>query len=175
MQSYLLVPLRVWAQTRNQEKNKPSEVILWAEVSNKTWFFVNGALCLTGVPELKVFSQLQHLCGQMSAPTPVAGSQDVALGLGSEGDAVVGCVGLGVSPATHLPLQSMQKMNYLWNIFHWVISDSSQVKGRRYEDAWMQTHMLWLQEWCFFPICVIFLTAIHVYLCVTDLGGGDDA
>lgn len=76
-----------WLQEnlRKQEKNKPSEVILWAEVSNKTWFFVNGDLCLTGVPNLKFLTQLQHLCGQMSAPTPVAGSQGVALGLGSKG------------------------------------------------------------------------------------------
>lgn len=65
---------------RKQEKNKLSEAILWSEVSNKTWFFfVNVALCLTGIPELKSLLQLQHLCGQMSAPTPVAGSQGVPL------------------------------------------------------------------------------------------------
>lgn len=33
----------------------------------------------------------------MSAPTPVAGSQGVPLGLGSKGSAVVGCGGLGIS------------------------------------------------------------------------------
>lgn len=116
---------------RKQEKNKPSEVILWAEASSKTWFLVSGALCLPGVPELKVLSQFYSPCvGRWLLP-PLCCSQGVALGLGSSGGAVVGSVGLGVSPAPNLTWQSMQKMNCFCDVFHWVVSDSSQVKGRR--------------------------------------------
>lgn len=60
-------------------------------------------------------------------------------GIKKQGDAVVGCVGLEVSPAIHLLLRSMQKVNCLWNIFCLFMSGSTQVMGRSYEETWIQT------------------------------------
>lgn len=48
------------------------------------------------------------LCGQMSAPTPVA-VQGVPLGSGSKGGAGLACGHSGVPPATQIPLQNVQK------------------------------------------------------------------
>lgn len=108
-------------------------------MTNKAWFPVNCALWLIGVAALKVLSQLtthvwEDVCSQPSSWLP-----GCCPGIKKQGDAVVGCMGLGVSPATHLLLQSMQEVNCLWNTFCLVIAGSSRVVGRSYKETWMQT------------------------------------
>lgn len=123
-------------------------------------------------PWVKGFVTITALCGQMSAPTPVA-AQGVPLGLGSNGGCCFRlwvCVQWSLLPPNYL-CRTCKKVNCLWSIFHWVTSDSSQVKGGRDEGTWVQTHLgagtwVWLQEWCFFPVCVTFLTAKScIFMC----------
>lgn len=74
-------------------------------------------------------------------------------GIQKRGDALGGCMGLGVSPATHLLLQSMQEVDSLWSIFCLAQSSSSQAMGRSYEETRMQTCAWTVGALLLSPLC----------------------